>query len=326
MTGSPSTRQSARLWPRRIVVVGLTAGFVYYLTQQVDVSAVCTLLQSAPTGRVLLLAIFSLGAYAWLPTWRWQRTLRALGHTIGPGSLLLGRWGSQPMKTVIPFKGGEAFRAIWLKKRHNVPLLDGAASIIFDMFLVAIAQLAFLAVGLSLAGSELQHAVVPATVLLSLGVGLSSREVQRLGVHVAHRIHHKLGHIAERLAHGFLQFPWAVRLRLLVISLWVEFSEIVSMWVCCWVLGLQVPPSVVLLSMPIVMGVTLIPITLSGFGTREMAILYLFSAYGTPEELMAAALLFTGVEFLLPTVTGLVLLPIFLSRISSHSEVALRSR
>ena len=306
-------------WLRGGATLVLTLGLFYFVLSRVDLDAVWAILGAAETGKLGLITLLSLAAYAWLPTWRWQRTLDAMQYRLPATTLLFARLGSQPLKTVIPFKGGEAFRALWLRRQHGVPVLDGAASILFDMFLVAVAQLLFLAVGLLLAGSALQHAFVPALLFLGLGLGLSSRTVQRACVQVAAKLHTKLGDIAERLAHGFLRFPNAVRVRLIGISLLVELSEIVSMWFCCWALGLEVPVSAVLLNMPIVMGITLLPITLSGFGTREIAIVYLFSAYGSAEQLTAAALLFTAIEFILPTFVGLVALPRFLSSLSAGS-------
>jgi len=312
--------QSWPQWIKGTVVLSLTVGLLGYVLSIVDIASVWALLVDASPLRLTLISLLSLAAYAWLPTWRWQQTLCAMDHRVQFRSLLFARWGSQPLKTAIPFKGGEAFRAIWLQRRHQIPLLDGAASIFFDMFLVAVAQLLFLALGLSLAGSELQHGFLPALLILSVGLGLSSPQVQRLGVFVATRLHQKLGEIAERLAYGFLRFPNSTRLKLVSISLLVELSEILSMWFCFWALDIEVPMAAVLLSMPIVMGFTLIPITLSGFGTREIAILYLFRSYGSPEQLMAAALLFTSVEFILPTLLGIGVLPPFLSRMSQFEE------
>jgi len=312
---------ASKHWLRASLTVFATVGLLAFVLFSVDIDAVWNIIMAASPSRMLVITLLSLAAYAWLPTWRWQRTLQAMSHDISFNQLMFARFGSQPLKTVIPFKGGEAFRAIWLRRCYGMPVLDGAASILFDMFLVAVAQLTFLALGLFLAGSELKHGFVPTILMLSLGIGLSSRTVQRAAVRVAGIVHVKLGDVAERLAYGFLRFPNAVRARLLAISLVVEISEIVSMWFCCWALGLHIPMSVVLLNMPIVMGFTLLPFTLSGFGTRELAIVVLFSTYGTQEELTAAALLFTTIEFILPTIAGLVVLPSFLSRLSSDPQV-----
>jgi hypothetical protein len=313
--------KSSAQWLRGIATLVLTVALLAFVLARVDLTAVWRILSAADPTKLTIITVLSLVAYAWLPTWRWQRTLQAMSHALPFGTLMFARFGSQPLKTVIPFKGGEAFRALWLRRRYAIPVLDGAASILFDMFLVAVAQLMFLALGLFLAGSELRHGFVPALLLLALGVGLSSPSFQRAIVQLATRMHQKLGEIAEKLAHGFLRFPNRVRAHLIGISLLVELSEILSMWFCCWAIGLDVPMSAVLLNMPIVMGFTLLPITLSGFGTREIAIVYLFSVYGSAEQLTAAALLFTAIEFILPTLAGLLVLPSFISRLSTGTVV-----
>ncbi|MFT5432710.1 MAG: hypothetical protein ACI9OJ_003412, partial [Myxococcota bacterium] len=233
--------------------------------------------------------------------------------------LAFARFGSQPLKIVIPFKGGEAFRALWLKRREGIEIVSGAASILFDMFLVAIGQLSFLCVGLAMLGSEPKHLIIPATLLSLIAAGLTSRRLQHFGLWVAGAISTKLGALVEQLAHGFLRFPLGTKLKLVLFSYLVEFSEIFSMFLCARALGVDLPLGVVLLNMPIVMGITLIPVTISGLGTRELAIITLFAGYASPEALASVALLFTAVEFILPALVGCGFLSPFLGQLAEKS-------
>ncbi len=85
------------------------------------------------------------------------------------------------------------------------------------------------------------------------------------------------------------------------------------MFLCCLVLGVDVPLWAVFVYMPIVMGITLVPVTISGLGTRELAIVVLLAAHATPEQLTGAALLFTAVEFIWPALLGCAVLSPFLA-------------
>ena len=91
------------------------------------------------------------------------------------------------------------------------------------------------------------------------------------------------------------------------------------MYLCCLALGLSIPIWSILAYIPIVIAITLIPVTVSGLGTREVAIFYLFANFATPEQLAGLALLLTFVEFILPSLIGCFFLPSFLSAISGEA-------
>ena len=254
-----------------------------------------------------------------MPTLRWRSTLTAMGYRRPFRVLAFARLGSQPLKLALPVKGGEAFRALYMSRRQAVPLTDAVASILFDMFLVASAQLTFLCVGLLLAEGPITRALLPTAGLFCLALFLASRWTQNLALKVAARIHPKLHQKLEQLAHGFLKFPLTTKLRLFALSLCVEATELASMVLVCATLGLDIPVLTIITYMPAVMFFTLIPITISGLGTRELAIVFLFVGYATQVELTSAALLFTAVEFILPALVGCLFLPPFLARLADKS-------
>jgi uncharacterized protein (TIRG00374 family) len=302
-------------WVRGLILLSVSVGLLALVTSRVDMHQVLDIFRQASVARLLGVLAFALSAFALLPTIRWRVTLRAMGYRMGLGELACARFGSQPLKVSIPFKGGEAFRAAWLRRVKGVPVLLGAASILFDMFLVGVAQLVFLCAGLALAGGTLNQALIPTGMLFGVVLLMSSRAVQELALKLAARIHQKLEDKLSQLAHGFLRFPPGTKVTLVLLSLLVEFSEVFSMYLCAHALSVDIPLASVLMNMPIVMGITLIPVTISGFGTREMAILLLFRDFGTPEELAGVALLFTTVEFIVPALVGTVFLSPFLAQL-----------
>lgn len=302
-----------RAWLEWTLLLGVSGGLLTVVLSRVDLHTVGGILAGADLPLLLLTVVFSTAAFTVLPTWRWAGTLATIGHRIPFRSLVFARLGSQPLKFSIPLKGGEAFRAVYLRRRYGVATTTGLGSILFDMFLVAVAQLTFLCIGITLAGEVVARALWPTVFLFGLGLLLSSRRAQSLMVSVTRRVSSRLGDIASQLVEGFLRFPPSTKLRLTVASFAVELSELLSMYLCCLVLGVDVPLWAVFVYMPIVMAVTLIPVTISGLGTRELAIVFLFAAHGTAEELTGAALLFSLVEFIWPALIGCGVLSPFLA-------------
>ncbi len=320
MTAADSGR---RRWLKGLLLFGVSASLLAYVVTRVDLPTVWQILIDADPVLLAVAITFSTTAFACLPTLRWMTTLAAMGYKVAFTTLVYIRIGAQPFKFTIPMKGGEAFRAIYLRRRYGVPMTAGVASILFDMFLVAVGQLTFLCLGVALAGPEFQRALLPTMALFGIGLVLSSKRVQGLMVAVAGAISAKLHEKVEELAHGFLRFPLHKKLQLTAISFTVEFAEIFSMFLCCKTLGLDVPLWAAMAYMPIVMGITLIPVTIRGLGTRELAILLLFSAHATPEQLAGAALLFTFLEFILPALVGSLLLSRFIADLAAEPvEVA----
>jgi uncharacterized protein (TIRG00374 family) len=304
------------LWPRALLFIAVSVGLLSYVLSRVDLAEVGQIFAQANGLLATVTIVFSISAFSLLPTLRWKSTLVAMGYDIPFTRLLFARFGSQPLKFSLPVKGGEAFRAIYIQRRHGVPLSLAGGSIIFDMFLVAVGQLTFLCVGVAIAGGKLSHILLPTVAVFSVALILTSKWVQGLLVALAMRISTRFGEVMEQVAHGFLQFPLGTKFKLTAISYAVEFSEIFSMYLCCRTLGLDIPLWAILTFMPIVMGFTLIPITISGLGTRELAIFLLFQGMASSEQLASAALMFTFVEFIMPALVGCLVLSSFLKSLA----------
>jgi uncharacterized protein (TIRG00374 family) len=293
-------------WLSGLALVAVAVALVAVLLASVDLSAVVHLvLASSPWG-LSALAIGSLLAWAWLPSWRWGAILSEMGHVIPITRLTVARMGAQPLKVIIPFRGGEAFRALWLRSAYQVPFASGLASVLFDLFLVALAQAVFLGIGLGLAQGGATVPVVPTLTVVFLVVALAARPIHRFGLAVLRRIRPTFADRVEPLVFGFLRFPMSRKLRLVAIALLVELCECLSLFACFLLVGADVPLAAVFTRIPFIVAATLIPVTIGGFGTRELAVVLLFRDYAPAEVLTGAAILFTFIEFVLPALLGLV--------------------
>jgi hypothetical protein len=81
-------------------------------------------------------------------------------------------------------------------------------------------------------------------------------------------------------------------LKFLVVPLFIEIFSYLLFFLQLYILALSFPISIPFISFiliyPIASLISLIPVTVSGFGTREGTLIYLFSLYGIADETTVA--------------------------------------
>lgn len=103
---------------------------------------------------------------------------------------------------------------------------------------------------------------------------------------------------------------------LLSYSLFLKGFEFLDYFLVFKALGLDIPLKPLLLFAPLAMLISEIPITFLGLGSREAAIVFFFSSFGSLEKLLAAGILISFSEYILPNVLSLLFLKPFLDRMT----------
>lgn len=297
---------SKRAW-LTLAMVSVTVGLLAVVLGAVDLAGVRRALADVSLPGLAALTAFSLSVWLLMPTWRWWAILETLGVTAPFWTLLRVKAGAQPVKLVVPLRGGEAVRAVWLRQNLGVPLATGAASVVFDMGLVALGQLGLAAVAFAVLGERGLWVTAGLTALAALGLG--STRLHSVGLGLLRRVS---GRFAEKLlpvAAALSACSPRRKLGLAVLTLLTELPEIVSLWGALRLAGAPVPLEAVAVGLPLVVVAGLLPISIAGFGTREFAITTVFARWAPPETVAAGALLFSAIEFVLPAIVGLVATP-----------------
>lgn len=86
-------------------------------------------------------------------------------------------------------------------------------------------------------------------------------------------------------------------------ALW--FIAIIQTVFFFFALGIDVPLLFTMANIPIAIFVGMIPVTLGGMGTRDSAIILLFSNYGNPSELLSVGILFSLFRYWLLSLMGI---------------------
>jgi uncharacterized protein (TIRG00374 family) len=136
--------RTIRVAARVTLTLGLTAAVVAVLIRQIGGSALSAAVRGARPGWVV--ASFALsGLCVLLGAVRWKMVLRAMGHELSLGRILVVLLATWPPGVVMPSRANELLRAVAV--REVVPLAAGTGSILAEKLIDLFVLLAFAGVG-----------------------------------------------------------------------------------------------------------------------------------------------------------------------------------
>ncbi len=312
-----STASPARIWIRRLVPVLGTLLILALLLGSVEPEPLLEAL--AGTRLDLLAAAVGLGLMVrmGLMVDRWRRILDALGCRLGPGPAIRLGWASLPLQLGTPAKAGAVLLALYLERHHRLPAPEALSSqglprlhslaVLAPLSLLGITQLA----GAGLAPERstslaIQLGLACAAGLVGLGILL--RWHRELVARVA-GLSGLLARWLEGLLASLTLIPPQRQAGLFAYSATILLIELCGVWLLYRAVGVELDLLGFLPGIAIAVIAANIPIALGGFGTREAATLLIFGAFGSPESLLAAGLLWSFSLYLLPILLGLPAVP-----------------
>lgn len=240
----------------------------------------------------LLIAILLLFPFFFLKAMRWQYLLKMQGIKYGLIRAFFVYLSCVYMGIVTPGRIGEFVKIFYLKKDKGVSLGAGLSSTlidrsldIFTLLLVSFVGLLYLSLPLNLIILGLASLMIFVIILIVL----FSRNINRKVALIFYRFIPK--QFKEKLDFNFNEFYSKTALvfnpKLFVPVVYTILSFIVFFFQCYLLaLALNINISLVYLTFSVATSnlITLIPITLSGVGTRDLALITLFSRVGLTKE------------------------------------------
>ena len=240
-----------------------------------------------------------------LMAWRWMDLLCALT----PGSrppfdvVLRTFFVSTFVGSFLPSIGGDAYRAYSLS-RHDVRLSESAASVLMDRVLgvLAIAFVGAAAVALNRTANVGGAIVLPLTIAGAgcavVGAAVFSDRAAALAQRLA-------GHLpGQRFRRAAVSLADAVRrysnhhlelARVLLSSIAVQAIRVAQAYCLGRAIAIDLPLATYFLLIPIVLLVMLLPVTVNGLGTSQVAFEYFFSQVGVSSaSAVALSILFVA--------------------------------
>jgi uncharacterized membrane protein YbhN (UPF0104 family) len=290
-----------------LLKIGVTASCLWLLVHSVDIPQLLALLQRVQIGWVMLaVVVFWLAQLA--SSLRCAYIARELGGKLDFSTSLrahfVGLWFNQVLPTSL---GGDVVKMAILQQRLGLGLavragvLDRVSGLIFLMMTVALTL-------------PLYRGILNMTQWLGVLVLVSGFLVALvLAVWLAHVIaaRWKLPHVLDTLLQ-LLKDIWTFRRgRALWEQVWtsaiVHTNGIASYTLISLALGLPTPWLSYILLVPLVFLVALMPVSLAGWGVREVGAVWLFGLVAIPRESALAISVCYGLMLIIAALPGLVL-------------------
>jgi uncharacterized membrane protein YbhN (UPF0104 family) len=247
-------------------------------------------------GVAILLAILSTG----LASLRLWLFLRAGEQPCGLRRCWSAVMAALALNAVLPSRGGDMVKAVFLcdQRRNLVPLLGIIVlERVVDVFvlasLVVIAALAERWLTAGLLGLAVMLMPVAAIILLRFlhRLPFTPRRLLRLSEGVQSALVHPRCFLAAIAVAALL---------------WINVNLIVAALLCA--VGAALPLGTVMAATPLAILVGILPLSISGIGTRDGVLVLLLGAYAPDERVLAAGLLYTVVGYWLLAALGVAAL------------------
>lgn len=294
----PSLRRALR-------IVG-SLGLLLATALWVDVGAVVAELSAARIGPSLIALGLSLPLMATLAG-RWSFTARRLGLDMPMRVAVAEYYASTFLNKVLPGGVlGDVGRAVRGGRRN--PDAKGAMvrSVLLERFSGQVALWVFVVVGLVRWGADEGRRVAIAVGLAVLLAGLLAAALSRVPRFAQSGFGRAWTLVMTEVRRAFLERgAWAVQLGLSLLSV----ALLVAIYAACTqAVGAQVGVSQLLFIAPVLLAVTTLPVSVGGWGIREVASIALFEMTGLdPAAGVAASAAFGGLN-LLGSLPGAVVL------------------
>ena len=260
------------------VKLGVTAALIAYLTRKVDVSAVLQQLRGIDIAWGAM-ATAMLAMQLVLVALRWQVVSRVVDARMRTRQIfrltLIGQFFSQVLPSAV---GGDAVRA-WLAVSAGVPVARAVSAIVCDraagfvvLTLIIACTLLFVPLGRQETALEIDALRIVA-VLGVAGIGVLILLGERIAkLFARYRFTAALGGFTLDLRRVFCCGGPSLAIMGLAVTVQVLLVAVVCL--CARSLHVELQPRNAALVVPAVMLVTMIPISLAGWGVRESAMVF----------------------------------------------------
>lgn len=307
----PSPIEAAPLTPKRRALriaqslMLLAVPLVIYaaLFHKLGIERIIDQLREASVWPLLVAGGASLAAAVVMNSLVWQQILRGMGYRLAFGSAVFAENASLPLRMLLPAKSGEVFKALYIKAVGVAGLSQGLGSVMLHKVVnvIALMLLSLPAVMSDVGGSARKLLILLA---VCLWIYFWPGTLQRITERGSRSLPERLRNAANKIVGALSGTALSRKVGLLALAAVFQSAHLVSVAMIFRSLGVEVPLAALCAYIPVVVLLGIVPIALYGLGTRDAAFVFFFSGFVGEDAAMAAALLFTLIQFILPVLVG----------------------
>ncbi|MBD3311250.1 MAG: flippase-like domain-containing protein [Candidatus Magasanikbacteria bacterium] len=264
----------------------ITGLIIYLLFSNFDIGQTVRIIQTG-SKFFLFLSIFFIFLTTLVLALRWKIMLGLCGHKDSYNNILKKYLASVPFSKTTPSNSGDFIRAVYTKNKIG---LTKGSGIVFMENLLDIYVLTFFALFGSLIKGMLGiFLIIFFIVVLSFFLLFILNKINLSKL----RLNNKFKQKIQSFFSIFREFKknsisFFLKILILTSSAWIL---VIGSFVCLFIaFGIDVPFFEVVFLQPIIIFLGLLPITVSGVGIRESAIIFFYAGYGSAASLMAVGL------------------------------------
>lgn len=267
-----------------LIFLGVTLLIFYLIFRKVDYVSLKEILLNAQW-QYLVLGVLIIFLVPFLSAKKWQTILKAMSCNLRFWDSFKIIMAAFPLSAITPAKTGDLIKAYYLRDKIPASQTVGAvaAERVVDVFVLAFYSL----IGSIIIKNGLILAISSALILLILLLFGIINKVRfpflRWGEKIENFLH---------VSRIFVNKPKTL-LPVIFYSCVLWLLPILSAKVLFLALGVNIPLFYMAAAFPIAIFIGLIPITIAGMGTRDSAIIYLFSLWASPSICLGVGLLYS---------------------------------
>ena len=283
---------------RGLLLVGLTLGVFYVLFRRIDLAQVLFLLARIPPTTWLLATLLTL-SFPVMSATRWHLILANMDYDVPVLQCLLIIVGVWPLSAISPSKTGDLLKAYSLRREISGVIVAGSVLTERALDLLMLAGFALVG-GLAFRNSSIVLVAVIVFLGILAGVVLTRRP---FSLPVRPKVQRMLGDLLRSLR---LIGRDPMKLALILFLTAANWgASILQTKLLLDAVGAHVPLVFTAAALPVAIFAGLLPVSFGGMGTRDAAMVVLFSAYASPSQALAVGLLYSFFGYWLLAVLGL---------------------
>jgi uncharacterized protein (TIRG00374 family) len=241
---------------------------------------------------------------------RWQTILETMGYNFRYKECFNLIMAALPLTSITPSKSGDIVKAYYLKDK--IPASKTVGSVITERVFDILTLVLFSLIGMTFC-KKYELAFIALIILICIiAILLLARAGFNFRLPVKSSRNEKIQNLI--LSTKLLMNDKKVFSTIMLYSFSSWFLGVVQTLMFFYALGIKVPLLFTMANIPIAIFIGMIPVTLGGMGTRDAAIIILFSEYATPTELLGVGILFSVFRYWLISLIGIP----FMWRMKSH--------
>ncbi len=293
-----------------VFVFAITIAIFYFIFTKIDFYSVLEVLSHA-NPFYLFIALLLLFVVILITAKRWQTILETMGYNFQYKECFILIMAAFPLTSITPSKSGDVIKAYYLKDK--IPASKTVGSVITERMFDVLALVLFSLIGMTFYKKYELAFIVLVILIFIIAIFLLVRDGFNFRLPIKSSWDDKIQNLI--LSTKLLTKDKKVFSIILSYSLLIWFISIVQTITFFYALGISLPLLFAMANIPVAIFIGLIPVTLGGMGTRDAAIIFLFSGFATPEKLLGVGILFSIFRYWLLSLLGIPFMRMLLKEI-----------